>query len=411
MKRIPLILLALALAVRITYFVVHPGQEYRREAIYQSDGILYDALARSVLHGDGLAIDKVLSARTSPLYPLFMAGVFAVFGHNFVWIRLMQILLATAGCFFLWLSAREIMEHGHANLVLFLAAFYYPFIQTPSYILTETLFLFCLLLTFLFIVRTTNRRHRTDAVLLGLAGGLTALARPPGLIFVMLALTALLLAGMRNRRRFMLFCIAATAFVLVLAPWITRNYLRFHAFIPATSMGGAALYLGNNPQATGGHGGWHNYGEDTVAGMPPETAAMSELETSRYLNGMATGYIRAHPLRFFSLCGKKFLNLWRPFYSGGNIWYRVAMVIEDMLILYPFGILGFILLWRNRPAMRYLLTLMLLFVLVYTAVVITSIAVVRYRYPLMPFFIICASYGLGCTFAAIKQRRARKCCV
>src|SRR5262249_13795870 len=50
-----------------------------------------------------------------------------------------------------------------------------------------------------------------------------------------------------SRSRYSRILIAALASILVVTPWLIRNYLVFHRFVPIRSGLGLQLYHGNNP--------------------------------------------------------------------------------------------------------------------------------------------------------------------
>jgi hypothetical protein len=77
----------------------------------------------------------------------------------------------------------------------------------------------------------------------GLLLGLAALTREVPLYF--LPLLAAWLVGRRDRQSLLRAVVVVVATAAVVAPWTLRNWVRFGAFVPVSTMGGRALWEGN----------------------------------------------------------------------------------------------------------------------------------------------------------------------
>ena len=227
------------------------------------DGKLYAQIARNVLE------QHVYSHETEPPfgptlirlpgYPLFLSGVYSLFGHNDnTAVRIVQALIDTATCGlialvgFYW-EPDEGRKRASAIAALGLAAVC-PF--TTIYvatILTETPTMFlalamCLTATLAF--KATNQRKTLLLWLAtGLVAGVAVLFRPDSGLFALaigitLVVATLGRAGevkLNSKREEILYRTARTsylgavfslAFCLVLVPWAVRNYRVFHLFQP-----------------------------------------------------------------------------------------------------------------------------------------------------------------------------------
>jgi len=92
------------------------------------------------------------------------------------------------------------------------------------------------------IAQTQTRRAWSTSLGSGLLFGVGALVRPVVLISCgFISLAALI------RKRQIAVVLPAVVAGLVLIPWVIRNAVQFHKFIPATTHGGYTLALGNNP--------------------------------------------------------------------------------------------------------------------------------------------------------------------
>ncbi len=227
------------------------------------DGKVYAQIARNVLeqhvYSHEAAAPYVPTLIRLPGYPLLVAGVYSIFGHNDNQaVRVVQALIDTATCGLIALLAfhwepDEKRKRQSSIAALGLAAVC-PF--TTIYvatILTEipTMFLavaMCLTATLALKART-QRRTLWLWLAAGAIAGVAVLFRPDSGLFacaigLTLVVATLSRAGdlqLTNSREEKLYRFARTsylgavfslAFCLVLVPWAVRNYRVFHLFQP-----------------------------------------------------------------------------------------------------------------------------------------------------------------------------------
>jgi hypothetical protein len=190
-----------------------------------------------------------------PGYPLFLAGIYKVFGHgNNKAVRVVQAVVDTFTCVLLALVAfqwavDETRKH-RAAIIAFALAAVCPF--TAIYVatvLTEvpTNFLaVAMVLAVTFAFKARDKADRKRALLWwsvsGLIAGLAVLFRPDSGLFaaavgVTLVVWMLLkrgVSGLPRRLQEMILsgALFSVAFCVVLVPWTIRNYRVFHLFQP-----------------------------------------------------------------------------------------------------------------------------------------------------------------------------------
>ena len=220
------------------------------------DGRVYSQIARNVLEQHIYSHDTQAPYTPSiirvPGYPLFLAGIYAVFGHgNNTAVRAIQAVIDTATCIliafvaFAWAVDRE--RKHRAALIAFALAAVCPF--TAIYvatILTEVLTNFlavAMVLTATFAFKATLRKRALGWwVATGLLAGLAVLFRPDSGLFAAAIGATLMLTALVSRSAGPLFtrmraailsaAIFSIAFCLVLVPWTIRNRRVFHVFQP-----------------------------------------------------------------------------------------------------------------------------------------------------------------------------------
>jgi len=234
------LLLLIALSFRLFIALHLPNDE-------PDDGRVYSQLARNFLEQHVYSHDTQPPYTPSlirlPGYPLFLAAIYSISGHNNnTAVRLVQAVLDTGTCALIaWVVFEWAMEeerkHRAAMLALGLAAVC-PF--TAIYvatILTEvpTNFLaVAMVLTATFAFKAITRKRATVWWLVtGLIAGVAVLFRPDsGLFAAAIGLTLMISSLRRFREATFYAAIFSLAFCLVLVPWTIRNHRMFHVFQP-----------------------------------------------------------------------------------------------------------------------------------------------------------------------------------
>ena len=252
------LLLLVALGFRLFIALRLPNDE-------PGDARVYSQLAVNVLEQHVYSHEPQAPYAPSiirlPGYPLFLAGVYKVFGHgNHTAVRVVQAVLDTLTCVLIALVAFQWAvdeERKHrAALIAFALAAVCPFTSIyVATVLTEvpTNFLavaMVLAVTFAFKATDntddTARAVRKKAVLWwsvsGLIVGLAVLFRPDSGLFAAAVGLTLVLSTLlkrsgnglpsRVRQLFVSGVVFSLAFCLVLVPWTIRNYHVFHFFQP-----------------------------------------------------------------------------------------------------------------------------------------------------------------------------------
>jgi 4-amino-4-deoxy-L-arabinose transferase-like glycosyltransferase len=250
------LLLTAAFCFRVSVARLLPNDE-------PGDGKIYAQMARNILeqhvysHAAEPPYDPSLIRL--PGYPLFLAGIYTVFGHgDNTAVRVTQALIDTASCAliallaFYWEPDEKLKRRSAIAALALAAACPFSTIYVAT-ILTETPTIFfavamCLTATFAF--RAIDQRR---AVLwwlaTGIISGLAVLFRPDsGLFAAAIGITLVATTLMRSvdapeprpRKEFLLGfsrasflgAVFSLAFCLVLVPWTIRNHRVFHLFQP-----------------------------------------------------------------------------------------------------------------------------------------------------------------------------------
>jgi len=391
-KRLLFIIFIIALALRLLAVFNLPIQFQTPAA----DAYDYDTIAKNLVTAKGYSLyaEKGLTSLRTPLYPLFLASIYLIFGHNYTAVRVIQSIMSALLCIIIYYIGRKIFDKKVGLLSSIILVFYQPYISYvfyggPGFLYSENLFVFLYALFVLFLV--TNffvGLSMKGAVIVGIFMGLLALTRPFDALFPLFFI--FLLAYRYPFKTIMkLILTILIVYLLTLSPWIFRNYLVHKELIPFSTMGGEALISTYNPYVRGS--GLGNLGQLFTKEELKQIENMPELKQDRFYRDLAIKYMFKNYKRIMFLLPKKLLCLWDLFqthYDNGmkrlyNIWYS---------IIFMFSLFGIIKTIRSGLNINTLL-LLLLFAYISFIVLIFG-GDPRFRYPMEPYLIIFASFGI-----------------
>jgi len=424
-----ILLLAVLLRVAVALYLGDAIEETRGGTY---DQISYDALAQRVVsgHGFSFATDWWPGVRAdqptafwSYLYTLFLAAVYAVFGHHPLTARLIQAVLA--GLLMPWLTYRisqRIFGPRTALIAAGISAVYLYFITYAASLMTETLYIVGILWTLDAAMRLAgaldsaqvgmSRRLRLG-IELGLAMGITLLLRQViGVFLATLALWFLWLAWRRGWLRRGLAPLAAAALVVVLlcVPFVVRNYRVFGVVgMPNTNVG-INFFWANHPiygtQFEAVLSPEHGVSYQEL--IPSELRGLNDALLDRALLARGVQIVVDDPGRYLLLSLSRIPIYFQFWPAPQSTLLSNAARLLSFGVFLPFMLYGLILSIKRAGVIRIrarrliqpglhlaFLTLLWLFMATYTAVHLASWANVRYRLPVDAVLLIFAAAGIA----------------
>ncbi|MCX6600918.1 MAG: glycosyltransferase family 39 protein [bacterium] len=392
--RILIALLVIGVALRLAALCLRP-----EGALYAApDEDEYLQIAQSVARGEGFALHGVTTAYRDMLLPVVCAALMALFGDSPLPMLLLNVLLSVATAILLFDLGRRRFGERVALIMAGVWLLYPTAIIFSAMLFTETLFVFLWVLAVWLYDRLDEGGYRPlDAVALGAVSGLLMLTRAVGVVVAVSLIIYIVLIRFERplRVRLRAALILGAACLLVVLPWMVRNYFAVGRFALNTN-GGINMYIGNNPRANGSY----LFDGEHERLLPPAEAG--EAARDRAAAGLALAFVREHPREALRLWERKFGFFWATDMTQWIHYFwdpsgppsvskrlrampvaRLALLAVPYMLMVLLGISGFYLV-RHFPARG--LLLLQIFLLLLACFV--TYGTPRYRYPVMPALVI-----------------------
>jgi 4-amino-4-deoxy-L-arabinose transferase-like glycosyltransferase len=359
------------------------------------DQVSYDALARSLLAGRGYSFTEnwypftpanTPTAHWSFLYPLFLAGIYAVTEYHPLVARLAQGILGGALiCLLIYLIGRRVADEVTGLVGAALAAVYGYLIYYNVALMTETFFIVLILLSLYLSLELKENPTLIRWVGLGFSLGLAALLRQTVILFAPFLLLWLFVELRTRGIRWWYFAIPVVIMLLLVTPWTTRNFLVYRGFLLLNSNSGYAFFASNNPDLGTD---WRN--DAVVVPVPEELKGQNEAQLDRALTKRGVEIILADPKRYLLLDLNKTLEYFRFWPSSDSSRISNLNRVLSFGLYLPFMLLGLALSfsrWR-RFAPLYL------FIVIHTGIHLLTWPSPRYRLPVDAVLMVFAAVAL-----------------
>ena len=382
----------------------------------QMDAAYHDQWAHALVSGETFVEGPYFRA---PLYPIFLAAVYKVFGHDYMVARLIQSLVGSLSCGLVFLIGRRAFGRLVGGLAGFAAASYWVLIYFDGELLIPALIVFLDLVMILLLLRALRSPSRISHLLPGLALGLSAIARPNVLLFAPAVVLWLVVVYRPAWRRSLTYAgFFGLGCVLVILPVTVRNYVVGKDRVLIASQGGVNFYIGNNP-ASDGHTAivpgtpgdwWGGYRASIARAEQAMGRSLAPSEVSRYYYRQAAAFWWNQPGKALELTARKLWLFWnrREISNNKGMYFwteRFTPVVRWLPlgfgVIGPLGITGLVLCWRRRRDLFPVCG----FVVVYMISVVLFFCTARYRVPVLGPLMLLAAHASVCLVNAVRQKR------
>lgn len=445
-----LVVFLLCFLIRVVFFLaIRPWDPaVVDDKILQTDAKGYHELALNLIEYHNFKYDGILDVYRPPLYPLFIACHYAIFGVH-PWIVLfVQVLINVATCALLFVILKEAINADvavYASLFFALDPF---FILYSSYLFSDVLFVFLNVIAAYFftkaILKNFNNEYRHIA-LSALFFGFAALTKPVEQYIPVIIVMILLMLNRRMIRRAFVPCgMFAVIFFLVISPWMIRNYVKYGSFSLSTSASYNllishvdAMEMERRQQSSHPKIKSDLYQEAKILmvkdGLNPDD--LNGFEMAVYWKKLALQYIKSDPISFLKhyLLGifRTFANLVTSGYADmlqftdhqttfeirayPNIFDLIQQWIKNksgeeivlgvfiglfLMISYICLIIGLIVAWADsRRDFLFFCTVIALYFLLVTG----TAGLARFKLPIIPFYLCFVGAGANWCVGTVKN--------
>ena len=366
-----------------------------------NDSREYLAISRSMVAGTGYSITssplegidsfqgEIPTRMRQPLYPLFLVATYWWMGKSTLCVQMTQVLLNLFAFYLLFRIAQRSFQNRLWLGSLIGLALYFPVWLASVFILTETLFIFLVVLSMSFLQTALERQRLMYFALSGAVLGAATLTRPIGVSLILLSF--LVIWNHRMLRKALAdWAILAVFAALVLFPWFLRNATVLGDFTPLSSEGGYGLWASTLKP---GESDWHD-SEDFRSAV--QNGYYLGREANRRFTQLALKNIASDPICYAWSGVKRVGRAWS--YFPGSMtdplhgWiFALAQAVQYLLLL--FALLGLFSGLGVRGIAFYL----------FPAVALSSMIYFhsghsRFVVPAMPFVVILAGQGFWDVF-------------
>jgi 4-amino-4-deoxy-L-arabinose transferase-like glycosyltransferase len=238
---------AVALALRLVPVLLTMDMGIALDDMFQ-----YDALAESIRLQQGYTwYGGIPTAFRAPLYPLFLAAIYTLFGHQFVAARLAQAVVGAIVPLVVYVLGQRLFDRRVARASAWVVACFPMFLVYPLALTTETLFFLLVPLAVFCLIKAVDTSRRPYYLLAGLLLGLCILTRSVIAGFVVLVLPWLWYYLPSKREAVKNWGLVLLPVAALTIPWSLRNSLLLGQFVFVESSLGFNFYLGFHPDNTG----------------------------------------------------------------------------------------------------------------------------------------------------------------
>jgi hypothetical protein len=335
-----------------------------------------------------------------PVYPIFLALIFSVFGVSVKAVIIAQIILTSFIITLIALISNLIFKNNFISwLSGLLAVLYYPMWNDAMIINSELLSMLLGLVSLYFILKYfySQKDSFKNLLLSGLFIGLSSLTRGQFFYYSILFLIFIFGNSVNCKKDKVNYSLLWFAFVLIpVLIWSVYAYSSSGVTIFISSQGPYSIWWGWSPLVVleQKYPIWNPLWDKSFI-VDDMIGSYLPAKSSMWFLNEAYSFIVKYPFDSFKIAYYKLLDSWGFFeiYGGKGLMPNLIKILKfnwDLFLAVP----GWFLLWRQKNNKQFVLYVFYACIL-YTVISILTAGLIRYRVTFLdPFFIIFASYTI-----------------
>ncbi len=430
------ILLIAGFILRIILYFLFQPYNHLDEVIFQDSKEYHQLALQFFKSGNFIINNSTIDTLRTPGYPLFIWVIFVLFGIKVHLVLFAQIFLNLASVYILFLICGNLFNKKIGFLAALLLSLELDHLYFIYSLLTDTLFVFLLLLSTLYLTYFLKNEKPKYLILSTFIIGIATLVKPIGMFYPSVLLFILVIYTVRNKKRSFSyiiknFTVILVLFCLTISPWLVRNYSLYDYFRLSTITGisllnwNAAITIQNSEKRP------MSEIRNELNSLAIKNETKENLDNpfykSKVQGDLALDYIQKHKVEYLRSSLLGMINIYSSlgykefshrffrtldysptmdtggFYkfsttshrlnslSPGVILTRIIFVIY-LLFSYITALLGIILLLKQK---RFVLVLFLISVIAFFTILIGIVGLARYKLPISPFYLMFSGYYIS----------------
>jgi 4-amino-4-deoxy-L-arabinose transferase-like glycosyltransferase len=381
------------------------------------DAMVYDRLAR--VFADTGQWGETGAFYQPPLYPLFLAGIYKVWGGSYLWPRIIQSLLGTASCLVLNNIGSRFAGKFTGWIAGIICAFYGPLIYFEMELMAPTLTVFLSLLGLSLLYSGLEKQQLLFLFISGIITGLAIITWPLVGLFACAGAVTVIIKYKNDLRKCLLPAMAIIiGAILPVIPISFLNFAKGQAVI-ISSNGPITFYAANNID-------WENtvlfrpgYNWEKIVTLPYRLHSAEEIrkigKSNIYISEVIN-YIKQNPYRYVKAEMKKLSQLFYGFeiMNPTDIYFfkQFSPILDKLIfqnkflkfpfgVLFPFAMVGIFFGIKLKKENNILFLMYLLFGCFGLLLFCVS---ARFRLIIIPLLILYAALGIQEIFSMFTKR-------
>ena len=378
------------------------------------DSGTFEEIGSSIARGT-ISNDSDTPFNRIPLYYNFIASIYRIIGRNMYAVRLAQSSMGALNCCMIFLIGARVFRKEVGIISGVIAALYWPFIAFESKFLPVNLAIFFSILSALSFYLFIDKKKLYFLFGSGILIALASIARANMLILIPI-LTIWIFIYLREKGTIinMNMVKGVSVFILgvflILLPPILKDYRSTKELMPVQNNYAVGMYFGLDLEHINVKPGssWKKLMMELL-----DEDLVHARDRVPYWFGKTVNLILADPTKYITEFGKKIYVLCNYYEFSPreciNFFRKESIFLSLPLFnfgyIFAFAILGILEARRKRVKDA---TIIYLFAITYGISLLPFMPLARYRLPIVPFFIIFASYGIFLTFDLIRQKKNKE---
>jgi len=418
---------------------------------FGGDQVIYDGIAWDLVTIHTYT-DRGSETFIEPFYPLVVACIYKIFGHNPLAVRIFQLIIFGLTSVLIYFLGRRLFDEKIGLISGVISAIFYGFAGYVTPLLRENLLIFLFVLLVYFLYLALQQKKTIFFIISGLIlGSITLTNSTAQFLFIPVAIffVIMLRKMLTGRRIFFKTFLFVLAFIIVLSPWMIRSAILAKSQGPAIAprtgqMLAMRAYFMETlypqmPKYFLGHLIGYYFVQKIDSSLEikafrnfkPLSKMIRDLQDQGYsyneidaiLIKRSVNKIVVNPQKYLLMSALDFINFNNPvvpqrifdgpdaiyFTFTGDGWPGVPEFIKAALLLvvrfiwysfFFFVIYAIVTMRRDWLKIGWLFIIIIYFNAIYSAIH----AIPRYAMPIYPFYIILAVAGLSFAFKKLRQK-------